>query len=57
MFKNVTNKLEIAFNKIEIDENMRLYIDKIKQLLRRELEQQLRTFKEFIDLEENNKVA
>ena len=57
VFKNVQNKLDIAFGKIEIDETIRLDVDKLKHLAKRDLDQQCRIFKEFIDLEENNKVA
>ena len=39
LFKNTLNKLEQAFNKLEIDESIRLYVEKTKIKLKRELEQ------------------
>ena len=39
LFKNTVNKLEQSFNKLEIDEAIRLDVEKSKIRLRRELEQ------------------
>ncbi|CDW72147.1 UNKNOWN [Stylonychia lemnae] len=57
IFKNAHNKLEVAFAKLEIDEQSRIEVEKVKLQAKRELDTQTRIFKEFIDLEENNKVA
>lgn len=56
-FKNIVNRLDQAFGKLDLDEPIRLETEKVKGKLRRELDLQVRAFKEFIDLEENQKAS
>ncbi len=57
VFKEVQNKLETAFNRLTIDDSLRLDLEKYKLQSKKDFEFQARIFKEFIDLEENNKIA
>lgn len=56
LFKHTLNKLQSTFAKLEAEEQTRVDIDKVKTKLKRELDNKLRIFKEFIDMEENKKV-
>eukprot|EP00347_Sterkiella_histriomuscorum_P011761 403371198 len=57
LFQEIQNKLDVAFGKLEYEDSLRLDAEKIKSQAKRDLDTQTRIFKEFIDLEENNKVA
>ena len=57
LFKNTSNKVDLAFGKLEVTDALRLDVEKIKISAKKELDLQLRVFKEFVDLEDNNKLA
>ena len=57
LFKNIVNKLDYSFGRLDLDEPIRVETDKVKTKLRRELDLQVRAFKEFIDLEENQRAS
>jgi hypothetical protein len=45
--------LDQAFGRIDVDEPIRIETEKVRTKKRRELDLQIRAFKEFVDLEEN----
>lgn len=55
LFKNFINRLDNAFGRLDLQEGLRLETERDKILLRRDLEQQVRSFKEFIDLDDNQR--
>jgi len=57
VFKEVANRLDTAYNKLSINESLRLDLENYKLLSKKDFDSQARIFKEFIDLEENNKLA
>ena len=57
LFKNIVNRLDYSFGRLDLDEPIRVETDKVKTKLRRELDLQVRAFKEFIDLEENQRAS
>jgi N-acyl-D-aspartate/D-glutamate deacylase len=57
LVKQAINKVDAYFGLAVISDADRLEYSNAQYKLKRELDQNLRTFKEFIDLEENKKVA
>ena len=57
LFKNVSNMLDQAFGRIDVDEPIRIETEKVRTKKRRELDLQIRAFKEFVDLEENQRAS
>jgi len=57
LFKNVANMLDSAFGRVEVEEPVRIETEKVRTKKRRELDLQIRAFKEFIDLEENQRAS
>ena len=53
LFKNVHSKLDHAFGKLDLEENMRNETEKIRGKLRTQMDLQMHAFKEFIDIEDN----
>ncbi len=53
LFKNVHSKLDQAFGKFDLDENLRNETEKSRGKLRTQMDLQMHAFKEFIDIEDN----
>ncbi|MFN9982624.1 MAG: hypothetical protein ACK53Y_22035, partial [bacterium] len=52
---NVHSKLDQAFGKFDLDENLRNETEKIRGKLRTQMDLQMHAFKEFIDIEDNQR--
>lgn len=57
LFKNFVNRLDNAFGRLDLEEGIRLQTEREKMILRRDLEQQVRSFKEFIALDDNQRAG
>jgi hypothetical protein len=57
LFKNLSSKLDMAFGKLDLEESLRQETEKMKAVFRRELDMQLRAFKQFVDMNDNEKAA
>ena len=57
LVKQTINKVETYFGLAELDDADKLNFSTAQTKIKRDLDQNLRTFKEFIDLENNKKVA
>lgn len=57
LFKNISSKLDMSFGKLDLDESLRQETDKMKAVFRRELDLQLRAFKHFVDMSDNERAA
>ena len=57
LVKQTINKLDSYFSLAELDDNDKLDFSTAHTKIKRELDYNLRNFKEFIDLEENKKIA
>jgi hypothetical protein len=57
LFKNELYKLDNAFDKVDFEPAIRMDIERVKIKLKREMDEKLKAFKEFIDLEESKKVS
>ena len=55
LFKNVHSKLDQAFGKLDLDENLRNETEKIRGKLRTQMDLQMHAFKEFVDIEDNQR--
>ena len=57
LLKQTINKVESYFSLAELDDEDKPCFQTAQIQIKRDLDQNLRTFKEFIDLEDNKKVA